>query len=221
MKKFSLPCILYLYTDNFDHNNWDTYTSMLSPERKVRVNRAPTHYKPVLVFSELLIRSVASKILNIDFNKIRIDTNSYGKPFLPDYPQLHFNVSHSNKVVTIFFSDSPVGIDIEHIDSPHLKIADRFFANKEKEYVFSDDSQAITRFYEVWTRKEAYIKYLGKGLSVHLNSFDVFNEELDPFYKTYNIDNYIVSTFSTRKDLFLTPIKVTESDIWELLNQHP
>ena len=84
------------------------------------------------MYSELLVRYLASKQLNISFSDIVFAKNSYGKPYLSDYPEFHFNVSHSCKYLVVLVSNQPVGVDIEKIDNPNLNIAHRFFLKKRK-----------------------------------------------------------------------------------------
>ena len=101
MKKISKPCILYLSTENSNQRHWNTYISLLSAERKKRVNNAPFNHKPLLFFSELLVKFAANNLLEINFDQIKISFDSQGKPYFPDFPDLHFNVSHSNEIVTL------------------------------------------------------------------------------------------------------------------------
>lgn len=102
----------------------------------------------------------------------RIARTELGKPYFPDRPDLHTSVSHSGKYFVCALSCSPVGIDIqEHTlrkgETPEnaavrlQKIAARFFHPAEKEYIEKD---TFTRFYRVWTAKEAYVKYTGRGI---------------------------------------------------------
>lgn len=50
------------------------------------------------------------------------------------------------------------------------------------------------RFYNIWTKKDSYVKYIGKGLTIPLNSFDVLSGELKCLIKTINKEGYIISS---------------------------
>lgn len=95
----------------------------------------------------------------------RIVKGKYGKPFLAD-GKFSFSVTHSENVYGIVASRVNVGADIQIIepDRDYIKIANRWFNPAELEYLASSADKQDT-FYEIWTRKEAYAKFTGKGLS--------------------------------------------------------
>jgi 4'-phosphopantetheinyl transferase len=129
------------------------------------------------LFGELLVRMEISRSLSIPNGDIEILTGERGKPHLDGHPDFHFNISHAGRYIACAFSGEPVGIDIEVIAQADMKIADRFFAKGEREYIFTRTSESARReaFYRVWTMKEAYIKREGSGLGIPLPSFDVFD----------------------------------------------
>lgn len=97
-----------------------------------------------------------------------------GRPYFRDLPELDFSLSHTNGMVACalsFGTGAPrVGVDVEAdlADSGKAaRLARRFFREAEQEYLNS--SESLTRaFAEVFTAKEAYGKYIGDGLAVHL-----------------------------------------------------
>lgn len=102
----------------------------------------------------------------------QIKRTEKGKPFISNYcldetrkkyeGKTHFSVSHSGEIFVCLISDENVGIDIQHrrkIDE--MKIASRYFDDGELEYV---KNNGIEGFFKLWTRKEAYSKYTGRGL---------------------------------------------------------
>ncbi|QJD81943.1 4'-phosphopantetheinyl transferase family protein [Cohnella herbarum] len=115
--------------------------------------------------------------------RIRLRKNQYGKPLLdharmkgeyPDNPG--FNLSHTTLLVACAIVDSgEVGIDAEDIGRDNSCLMNRVFTEREIGYVESRGSAQEKReaFYEVWTRKEAYVKATGLGLSIPLRSFEV------------------------------------------------
>lgn len=87
---------------------------------------------------------------------------SSGKPFLKDYPDIFFNISHCRKGIAVAVSDSPVGIDIEEIQFDQ-DLAAAVLSPDEFAAVISSEDPAIG-FTEIWTRKESFLKLTGEGL---------------------------------------------------------
>ena len=137
------------------------------------------------------IKEKACKKHNIDINTLEIKRNEHGKPYFKNLPDFHFNISHSTDILAVAISDGKVGIDIEKLRTPDLRIAKRF-CEDEQAYVTETDPK--NRFFEVWTKKEAYLKYKGTGISGGLNSFSIFNTEIP--LKTFKISDYIMSVCS-------------------------
>lgn len=109
---------------------------------------------------------------------IGLDKNAYGKPFiLRPALSLHFNLSHSGDfALYAFVYQREVGIDIERMRNNvnYDELAAHVFSEGEQEILRAlPPAQKYQAFYHCWTRKEAYIKARGKGLSLPLNLFDV------------------------------------------------
>lgn len=90
---------------------------------------------------------------------------------------IEFNISHSGSIALLAFArQREIGVDVEQIrhDFDTAKIAARFFsAAEQKELAALPEEQRSEAFFLCWTRKEAYIKATGKGLSLPLHQFDV------------------------------------------------
>lgn len=161
------------------------------------------------LYGELLVRYEIIKKLSIKNIDISFSNNEYGKPFLNSKYNFHFNISHSDNWVVCAFSNEAIGVDIEVIKEGNLDIAKRFFTKDEYKALHSkSSSDQNTYFYKLWTLKESYIKWLGKGLSIPLDSFSISENYNNTFYmkdtKTNIIfnqfefdNNYIISTCST------------------------
>ncbi|WP_144558043.1 4'-phosphopantetheinyl transferase family protein [Shouchella miscanthi] len=124
----------------------------------------------------LLIKYILWKELQI--TKFNLNYNKYGKPSIAEFPNFHYNLSHSHNWIVCATNNKEVGIDIEKIKEIDLGIAERFFTSAEFDDIkkMPTLNDKLTRFYEFWTMKEAFIKNLGKGLSVPLNSFCIRQE---------------------------------------------
>ena len=122
------------------------------------------------------LRDILSRYLYCEPKQLRFSTNAYGKPALLDH-ELEFNLSHSgNFVLAAITLERKVGIDVEQIrpEISSQSIARHYFSPAEVAELFAlSTEQWEIGFFGCWTRKEAYIKAQGLGLSLPLVSFDV------------------------------------------------
>ncbi len=104
---------------------------------------------------------------------IRVEEGTYGKPFFPDFPNIHFSLSHSREMAFAVFADTDVGCDIEFRKQPNDKLAGRFFCRDEISWMqdAKEETEREERFYRLWTLKESFIKATGQGLRLPLDSF--------------------------------------------------
>ena len=134
---------------------------------------------------ELLIRK-ACEDFGINYLDEEIVIGKYGKPSFKN-SKYFFNTSHSGKYALCVISDVEVGCDIEEIKDYKQRVAERFFTEKENNYLeLSKDKDDL--FYRFWTLKESYIKCIGKGFGLSLNSFEMDNKGNDIVIK--GNDNY-------------------------------
>lgn len=127
-----------------------------------------------------ILRNVLSVYLGTKPAALRLIYNEFGKPCLEGSPEagsLNFNLSHSGALMLVAVAlDRGVGIDIEFIDSAVSsdEVARRFFSTNEIATLEGLPEPLRQReFFNLWARKEAYIKARGMGLSIPLDSFDV------------------------------------------------
>lgn len=185
---------------------YEKYLPLVSEERQKKIARFRFDKDKILsLFSGLLIQSEISKKFAISEKEIQFSYNEHGKPFLKNFPDFHFSVSHSGSCVAFISDSSPIGIDIEKISQARIEIARRFFAPNEYKYILKSENQNNT-FYEIWTKKEAYIKMLGTGLTTPLSSFDVTERKLCEEFYTTQVSGYAVSVYSEQIKKKITPI---------------
>lgn len=146
----------------------------------------------ISLLAKFYVKKIAAKFLNATINTLDFEKTSNGKPFLKNYPDFHFNISHSNNLIAIAIDNSQIGIDIEKIREVNLKLANRHFCENEINFINSNNE----RFFEIWTKKEAYLKQTGKGIIGNLNKFDVTTPPISESLTTFTYENFIVS-FST------------------------
>ena len=85
-----------------------------------------------------------------------------GKPYFPQYPGLHFNLSHSGPLTVCALSTLPVGVDIEQI-RPRGASLPRYALTEGEYTTFQRMGGDWPAFYALWTRREAWCKYTGQG----------------------------------------------------------
>jgi 4'-phosphopantetheinyl transferase len=125
-----------------------------------------------------LLRDLIGRYLGCDPASVSFRYNSFGKPYLRHpLAKLSFNLSHSQGMALYAFArEGELGIDIAWRD-PKIRgeeIARRFFTPNESLFIEQSSlAGSLDRFFYLWSRKEAYIKALSKGLSVPLNEFEV------------------------------------------------
>jgi 4'-phosphopantetheinyl transferase len=123
------------------------------------------------------LRTILGRYLDRGPESLHFAYAAKGKPYLPDVP-LYFNVAHSHDLAlcAIALADE-VGVDVEYTPRPVSDIdhiAARFFsANENAIYRTLPPAERRAAFFRCWTRKEAFIKALGEGLSHPLDRFDV------------------------------------------------
>jgi 4'-phosphopantetheinyl transferase len=151
----------------------DDFWEILADDEKERAERFVfAKHKEIYIIVHGILRQLLARYLQIKPQEINFINNNYGKP---EVANIHFNISHSHDMALLGFTkNSPIGIDIEFMrkNFASLNIARRFFSEHEIKAL----SQAKNRthaFFNCWTRKEAFIKAIGHGLSFPLNKFDV------------------------------------------------
>lgn len=172
------------------------------------------------LFSDLLARYSLSKRIKTNLTGIEFEYNEYGKPFIKNHYECQFNLSHSGDWVVAALHKLPVGIDIEQIKDIDLNIAKRFFSALEYQQIINFfPSNQTDFFYDLWSLKESYIKAIGKGLQLPLNSFSMIwkegkvyietdFEEEKFFFKQYNIDAGYKMAVCAKQDDFPEVVEV-------------
>lgn len=173
--------------------------------------------------ADVLVRWMICREYKRSNKDLKFVFNPFGKPLLDT--KIYFNVTHSGDWVSCAVHDKLVGIDVEKIQTIDLDIAKRFFSHSEYKFIMDQAQQCREfLFYSIWTLKESYIKAIGKGLSIPLNSFNfnfensnirLFNEEGQSpfFFKQYLIDQEYLLSVCAEANVFpetLDLIKLNE-----------
>jgi len=154
------------------------YFHTLSKDEQLRAERfrfAPLRKR--YVAGRGILRALLGDYLNLRAKDLQFSYNAQGKPFLVNQPQSFFNVSNCQDWALIAIGQyEEMGVDIEFIDSniECATIAPRFFSQREAKAVMDlPANQRPEVFFNCWTRKEAFIKAKGGGLSIPLDQFEV------------------------------------------------
>lgn len=156
----------------------ETLSHVLSPDEVKRANRYyferdTNRY----IIARGVLRHILSRYCNRHPGELKFVYNEYGKPALAGHDMLRFNVSHSGEQVLYGISwGREIGVDIERVRpfKTARQIVDKYFSDYErKEFYCVPDQLKDEAFFACWTRKEAYIKAQGMGLSLPLNQFSI------------------------------------------------
>ena len=165
--------------------------SLLAPDEVERARRIVVERKrDQRASSRAHLRRILSLYVNVDPESLQFEYGEHGKPGLaegPDDPTERrsparqrnptFNLSHSQTVGLVGVTrDSRIGIDVEHAREVRdfSGLAQRFFSADESVALQGlPDAERPAAFYRAWTRKEAYVKALGTGLSFPSDGFTI------------------------------------------------
>ena len=177
---------------------YQNFYSLMDDMRKQKVDiLANEKNKKQTVAGEMLAKKTISNYLNISYDSIKIIEAENGKPFAENL-DIHFNISHSDNIVVCAISETEIGIDIEKLRPINLKVAKRFcsceelnyifgFSPCDKDFCFTENTEILTRFFEIYTKKESVVKYNGNGIS------DLKNAKISDKTKTFYEDGFIIS----------------------------
>ncbi|WP_160673398.1 4'-phosphopantetheinyl transferase superfamily protein [Clostridium sp. C8-1-8] len=205
----------------------DELCELIDLEKKCRIEKfINTKDKVRTLIGEILIRTIILENFNVDNKHISFNKNQYGKPYLEEYPNFSFNISHSGDYVLCAIDGKPIGVDVEEIKPIDYEgIVKSFFTEKEFEYIVSKELKlSLNRFYEIWTLKESYIKCCGHGLAMPLSSFSIQidqskdikvikdNEYNQHTFKLFDIDSgYKVAVCSISQEISNNIIRLDQN----------
>jgi 4'-phosphopantetheinyl transferase len=156
----------------------EDFVSLLSEDEKIRANKFKFNKdRLTYIIAKTILRKLIGSYTKLDPKEIQFNYNKQSKPFIDSEIDLKFNLSHSGQKIIIGFTlNYDIGVDVEY-NKRQIEIAEiskRFFSVKESTILMQlskEDQQAA--FYNCWTRKEAFIKAKGGGLSIPLDQFEV------------------------------------------------
>ncbi len=190
---------IYIVAMNIIQNRLDEYISCfmnyIPKEKQLKLMRIKRR--------EIILHSVCGQILldyclrtyfDKRYEDVEFGYGKWGKPYIKNMNNFFYNISHSGDWVVCAVGHKELGIDIEKIKDVKENISSKYFSEKEEYYLKNcyDRSDYIFR---IWVLKEAYVKYLGKGLLFPLKniSFSVPEESmLDSVMYNINFKEYLI-----------------------------
>ena len=162
-------------------NRIQHYCRLLSPDEARRADRFYFEkHRMRFIEARAIMRQILSRYVGVPAQELKFSYGAQGKPELSgelEKSGIRFNLSHSDELALLAVTQSlAVGVDVQLVDAKVAgeEIAVRFFATGEvKRLLALPLAERAEGFFACWTRKEAYIKALGEGLSAPLDAFEV------------------------------------------------
>lgn len=199
MKSFKTEVYITDVESLKDRALFDLLYSRVRMERREKIDKIRfDEDKRLSLGVEILLKTVLEK-RGIDYGNIEIVYGENKKPYLKG-DDFYFNLSHSGKMACCAISNAEIGVDIEQIQRADIKIMKRVFTEKEQERIISSDNKS-REFIRLWTLKESYMKYCGKGFGIDPRDIELeFNGNI-PYFKglyfsEYEENGYLISVCS-------------------------
>lgn len=187
----------YLLNDNVEQLNLDDALAHVSDQRRNKALhfRHESSRKESLAAYILLCQQLHDEY-GLEQFPIFQETIT-GKPFLPERPDIHFNLSHTRGVVACVVDQKPVGIDVERIRPYNDSLARHVLSNDEYNQLQTQTEKDVA-FVKMWTQKESLLKLTGEGIRRELNSV-LLNDSGYAFHTHVNREKGYVCTICTMK----------------------
>ncbi len=179
---------LYLF-NNVDTFDYTKHLDTLPEERRQKALQYKQETdRKLCVASFLLLKAALKDSYNID-GDFTLNYNEHGKPYLADYENIFFNISHCCYGVVCAVSDYEVGVDIQDIRQFKENVPKKVFCAEEQDSL-DKATDKDREFARIWSKKEAYYKMLGRGLTRKMNEFNTLNKD---YIQTFDYENFCIS----------------------------
>ncbi len=150
----------------------------------------------------VLIANIKKNVSDAVF-PLKYGADEKGKPKFAEDCGIHFSLSHSGSIAACAIASMPVGIDVQEIKAPNMKLAEKYFTANELE----GNDGSYGWFMRIWARKEAVAKAEGTGVSIGLSDIDVSGDDV-----RLNGDRYYVQDIAIQNDSYCMAVAVKLSD---------
>ena len=182
---------LYLF-DEYEHvtEGFIVRALQLLPEnrriRALRYRRTIDRWNCVITY--LMLQYGLRECFGI--TSFELAFGEYGKPYLLEYPHVHFNISHCDAGCVVAMVDYPVGVDIQEIRPFSWGVARRVCCEDELAFLLNCDDKDRA-FIRIWVEKESWVKKTGVGIGSHLKNLNSQHGDLGSV--VIDNANYIVA----------------------------
>ena len=200
-----------LSTSHFSEKERDLLR-YVSDERRAAIDRVRFDDSKLLtLYSALLARYAICKLTGLDNDALEFSKSEHGKPFLTGHDNIDFNISHTKGMILCGVTDSGrVGVDVEHVRPLKYNIMKRCFHPDEIDFVESNNDDR--HFFEIWTKKEAYTKYLGTGLAFDITKVNMLSKDHDDKLYCFEDNGFVFSVYCDSKD-DVSPLMISADHI--------
>lgn len=146
---------------------------ILSEEERKRMERYhQTKDKIRFTIGRGMLRIIVARYLNCLPESLQFKKGLYNKPYVGNPADFHFNVSYSGDLVLIGVANEAIGVDIEYISSTleYRELVEGVLSSEERCFLLSSPTPR-EEFLKLWTRKEALLKAVSRGLGDDLKNF--------------------------------------------------
>jgi len=173
--------MIYLF-DNIDSFTDELFwrsLQVLSPERLEKITQFRNmRDKKLSAIAYLLLMYGLKKEYGI-VEKVTFAFSGNGKPYLKNFPDIFFNISHCELGVVCAIADEEVGIDIEKVEKFEEEVA-KYICNENEYNSLVKSADKALDFCKLWTIKESILKYTGEGICVDLKKvLDTFHLNIE------------------------------------------
>ena len=190
--------IIYKSLDNYQEDILNEFFYSIKNIKQERITKLKNKQDKYLsILGEYLLMNILKENYNTNYQDINIIYNENGKPYIEN-SNIYFNISHSNNYAAVIVSNKECGIDIEKIRDINTDIIKIYASPNEQKYILENNT--ITRLYEIYCLKEAYLKMYGLKLNNIQNvEFIITNKkivcsDLKVDCKLIHHQDYIIAT---------------------------
>ena len=161
--------------------------------RAQRYHRTQDHDRFLL--GRAALRLVLGAYAGLTPASLHFDLGANKKPMLREAPELHYNVSHAGDWVLLAVAGAEVGLDVERLDPlfAFREILDHSFSAAEKEFI-ERSPVPYQAFYQLWTRKEAFVKATGRGIDAEFSQMPALDGQHQVAAPS-QVHRWVVSSF--------------------------
>lgn len=185
--------IYLLWDETLSWERLSEYLTLVSEPRRRRLACMVSEKDKIAsLLAQLLARYALTQALGVENTRLVFARDAFGKPYLQGHENVHFSVSHTDGCVAFACGDRRVGVDVEKHRHVDLRLAERYFDPREAKRI-AESADPESAFFDIWTKKEAYLKMRGTGLTEPLRTFCVLDGALDAQIQTHTLPRHTLS----------------------------